>query len=64
MVGWIRRAAKRRQKFVNRSRLLPLSAVAPSGLDDLLVVTQGSQSLALGLTLTAATQLLKLREAN
>jgi hypothetical protein len=49
------------RKLVNRSRLLPLIAVAPSGLDDLLVLTQGSQSLALGLTLTAATQL---RESN
>jgi len=36
------------------SRRLPLIAVAPSGLAPL---TQGSQSLALGLILSAATQL-------
>jgi hypothetical protein len=37
--------------------LLPVIAVAPSGLDYLRWLTQGSQSLALGLTLAAATQL-------
>jgi len=39
------------------SRLLPVIAVAPWGLDYLRWLTQGSQSLALGLTLNAATQL-------
>jgi len=44
------------REFVNR---IPLAiiVVAPSGLDYVRWLTQGSQSLALGLTLTAATQL-------
>jgi hypothetical protein len=41
------------------SRLLLVIAVAPSGLDYLGGLTQGSQSLALGLTLTTATQLVE-----
>ena len=44
---------------MNKARLLPVIAVAPLGLDYLRVVTQGSQSLALGLTLTAASQLIE-----
>jgi len=49
---------KRRQRVDEQgSRFLPVIAVAPSGLDYVGVVTQGSQSLALGLTLAAATQL-------
>ena len=38
-------------------------AVAPSGLDYLRRLTQGSQSLALGLTLTAALQLVESRRS-
>ena len=39
--------------------LLPVIAVAPSGLDHKVGLTQGSQSLALGLTLAAAPQLVE-----
>ena len=59
MVRWIRRAAKRRERVGEECLgLLPVIAIAPSGLDYLRRwLTQGSQSLALGLTLSAATQL-------
>jgi hypothetical protein len=44
--------------MVRKQVPLPVIAVAPSGLGTSRVVTQGSQSLALGLTITAGTQLI------
>ena len=53
MVRWIVEPRSGDREFVNRFRLI----VAPFGARFLGWLTQGSQSLALGLTLTAATQL-------
>jgi hypothetical protein len=60
MVSYRLRAATRRQRM--KVVLITCEAVAPSGLDHFRwFVTQGSQSLALGLTLIAAPQLSPLR---
>jgi hypothetical protein len=59
MVRWIWRATKRRQRVRKQGPLITSVAVAPSGLDYPRWLTQGSQSLALGLSLNAATQLVE-----
>ena len=61
-LGWFDgRAAERRQRVSKQTRVeLPVICIAPRGLNTFRGLTQGSQSLALGLTLSAASQLVDL----